>query len=153
MLRIGVASHALRWLRVMVRALWSPTDMGATGMVIDSGGRVLLVRHSYRPGWSLPGGAVDRGEPPAAAVLRELAEEVGLAGGMAELAGLYTRRVGWVSNVIAFYRVTGGTVAFRPNWEIREILWVDPAQPPDGATPATLRRLAELRGAAVSPYW
>jgi 8-oxo-dGTP pyrophosphatase MutT (NUDIX family) len=150
----GVIARALRLARVTLRVLWSPTDMGAVGLVIGADGRVLLVRHSYRAGWSLPGGAVDRGEPPAMAVLRELGEEVGLVGGGATLAGLYTRREGWATNVIALYRVTGGTVDFHPNWEIRDIVWADPAQPPPGATPATRRRLAELQGTApLSPYW
>ena len=124
------------------------------GLVIDGQGRVLLVRHSYMTGWSLPGGGVDRGEPPEVAVFRELAEEVGLSGGLAVFSGLYTRRTGWATNVIALYRITGGTVNFRPGWEVRDILWADPAhQPPSGTDPGSLRRLAELKGRPVSPYW
>jgi len=42
-------------------------------------GQVLLVRHSYRQSWGLPGGLLKRGEDPATAALREAAEEVGLA--------------------------------------------------------------------------
>ena len=57
--------------------------VGAYGVLRDSGGRVLLVCGSGRsafPGWwSLPGGGVDQGEHPDAAVVRELAEETGLA--------------------------------------------------------------------------
>ena len=70
------------------------------------------------------------------------------------LPALYTRRAGWATNVVVLYRITGGSDRLSgPIWEIREILWADPAAPPPGATPGTLRRLAELRGAAVSPYW
>ena len=152
LLRNGVDWLTLRLL-LMAKALLSPTAMGAAGLVLDAQGRVLLVRQGYLSGWSLPGGGVDRGEPPEAAVRRELAEEVGLSGGVVEFAGLYTRRVGLVSNVIALYRVTGATVDFKPSWEIRDILWADPASPPPGLTPATRRRLAELQGAPLSPYW
>jgi 8-oxo-dGTP diphosphatase len=42
------------------------------------GGRVLMVRSSYRPVLSFPGGGVERGETPVQAAARELAEEVGL---------------------------------------------------------------------------
>ena len=75
-------------------------------------------------------------------------EEVGLSGGGAELFGLYSRRAGWATNVIALYTIRGGTTAFRPNWEIRGDAVCEPLDaPPDGATEGTLRRLAELRGA------
>lgn len=138
---------------LLVRALLSPTSFGATGAVIDAQGRVLLVRHSYMPGWQLPGGGVNRGEPPADAVLRELAEEVGLTGGAGVLMGLYARRNSWTGSFIALYRITGAAVNFRPNLEIREICYADPRQPPPGCSPATLRRLAELNGEPISPYW
>jgi 8-oxo-dGTP diphosphatase len=41
-------------------------------------GRLLLVRTSYRPLYSLPGGFMKRGETSLAAAQRELREEVGL---------------------------------------------------------------------------
>lgn len=149
-------TRSIRWLSfrlsMTAKALWSPTAMGVAGALFDPEGRVLLVRHRYKPGWYLPGGGVNRGEPPAIAVLRELAEEAGLSGGEAQFFGLYTRRLGWVGNVVALYRVTGAVV-FRPSLEIAEICFADPSAPPTGTTPATLRRLAELGGAVISPYW
>ena len=44
----------------------------------DASGRILLVDPTYKPGWNLPGGAVDDGETPRAACVREVAEELGL---------------------------------------------------------------------------
>jgi 8-oxo-dGTP pyrophosphatase MutT (NUDIX family) len=143
----------LHGAQLVLRSLWSPVCLGALGALFDGQGRVLLVRHRYRPGWHLPGGGVGRGEPTDAAALRELAEEVGLQDGRAEFFALYTRRVGPVSHLVALYRVTG-RIAFRPSLEIAEIVFADPAAPPPGASPATLRRLRELSGhAAISPYW
>lgn len=148
-----VPSRLLHHLQISLKALLVPTCLGASGALFDADGRVLLVRLRYRAGWQFPGGGVDRGEPPQIAVLRELAEEVGLSEGTAEFFGLYTQRIWLTSHVVALYRVTG-TVTFRPNLEIAEIRFVDPSDPPAGTTPATLRRLAELRGAAaISPYW
>lgn len=140
-------------LLITAKALLSPTAFGVAGALFDAQGRVLLVRHRYRPGWHLPGGGVDGGEPPHAAVLRELAEEAGVTGGTAEFFGLYTRRLGWATNVVALYRVSG-TVDFRPSLEIAEICFADPDALPPGTGAATVRRLNELRGrVAPSPYW
>ena len=117
-------------------------------------GRVLLVRQRYTAGWRLPGGGVDRGEPPQEAILRELAEEVGLVGGAARFFALYTRRAGWATAVVALYSIDGAAVNFAPNLEIRDACFADPLSPPEGCTPATLRRLQELTGAATpSHHW
>ena len=49
----------------------------ATAIVVRDG-CVLLVRDMYRPAFMLPGGGIDDGEEPAAAVARELQEETTL---------------------------------------------------------------------------
>jgi 8-oxo-dGTP diphosphatase len=41
-------------------------------------GRILLVKSSYRSGWSVPGGLVKKGETWAQGAVRETFEEVGL---------------------------------------------------------------------------
>jgi 8-oxo-dGTP pyrophosphatase MutT (NUDIX family) len=141
-------------LHMMARAMISPAVLGVAGAVFDAEGRVLLVRHSYAPGWQLPSGGIGRGEHPDVAVRRELAEEVGLSGGTLQMVALYARKAGWVSAPVAFYKVEGGIVNFRPNLEIRAVCFADPLAPPDGTVPAALRRLAELSGkTAISPYW
>ena len=144
----------LPWL-LAFKALRTPVAFGVSAIVENEAGRVLLVRQRYMPGWHLPGGGVGRGEPPEQAVLRELREEVGLTSASTPvLLGLYTRAVGVATNVVALYRVPAARIAFRPNFEIAEILWVDPMEPPQDGTPGTLRRLAELRGeSAQSSYW
>jgi hypothetical protein len=79
---------------------------------------------------------------------------VGLEGGGIRFVSLHSRKAGWVTMVVALYHVTGGSVQFRPNLEIREICFIDPRRPPDGTTPATLRRLAEFADAVTPPsYW
>src|ERR1041385_6558494 len=139
-------SRFLPWL-LAYKALRTPVAFGVSAILTAADGRVLLVRQRYSPGWHLPGGGVERGEPPAKAILRELEEEVGLQASRAPLLhGLYTRTVGLATNVVALYRVPDAQIAFRPNAEIVEILWANPDTPPGDATPATLRRFAELTG-------
>ena len=58
-------------IRILLQAILSPVAFAALALV-EQGGKVVLVRHSYATGWHLPGGGVKRGEPPEQAVLREL---------------------------------------------------------------------------------
>ncbi|MFJ3640633.1 NUDIX domain-containing protein [Streptomyces sp. NPDC090108] len=51
----------------------------ASGVLLfDERDRVLLVDPTYKPGWEFPGGVVERGEAPARAGVREVAEETGI---------------------------------------------------------------------------
>jgi len=63
-----------------LRAWWfvrRPATHGAC-VALWHGGKILLVRTSYRRCYSLPGGFVRRGEPSEQAACRELREEVGV---------------------------------------------------------------------------
>ena len=51
---------------------------GAAMLLTDVAGRLLLVKPTYKPGWEVPGGMVERNEAPHDAVARELTEELGL---------------------------------------------------------------------------
>ena len=52
----------------------------AGAIVTDGHGRVLLLKHRFRPGsgWGLPGGFIEHGEQPEEGLRRELREEIGL---------------------------------------------------------------------------
>lgn len=60
----------------------------AGAVVINEEGRVLLLKHVFRPGsgWGVPGGFLEKGEQPEEAIRRELREETGLELESAELA-------------------------------------------------------------------
>lgn len=53
--------------------------IGAGLVCRDDDGRVLLVQPTYKPTLEVPGGTVEAGESPAAAVAREVTEELGVA--------------------------------------------------------------------------
>jgi ADP-ribose pyrophosphatase YjhB (NUDIX family) len=60
----------------------APVRRAARALIVDAEDRVLLFRAELRgrqPWWFAPGGALDAGETYAAAVVREVMEETGLA--------------------------------------------------------------------------
>jgi 8-oxo-dGTP pyrophosphatase MutT (NUDIX family) len=69
------------WCAFQVLRCWwfirRPSHHGAL-ILIWCQNRVLLVRNSYQPCWSSPGGSVERGESSLDAVIRECKEETGL---------------------------------------------------------------------------
>lgn len=142
-------------LTIIAKSFLNPCVFGATAIAEDGQGRVLLVRHSYIAGWQLPGGGVDAGESPERAVTRELEEEVGLIESTPpEFIGLYSRRILWVANVIALYRLRNVRIQFKPSIEVREAAFFEPHALPDSASEATRRRLAELYDKAPrSEHW
>jgi 8-oxo-dGTP pyrophosphatase MutT (NUDIX family) len=61
-----------------------------TAAVFDEAGRVLMVKHSDRRLWVLPGGSIDPGETPADAVVRETWEETNLRAEITALIGVFS---------------------------------------------------------------
>jgi len=53
-----------------------PASAGA--LIFDRSGRLLIVKTTYKKGWSVPGGQIEPGESPWDACRRETLEECGL---------------------------------------------------------------------------
>ncbi len=131
------------------KAILAPVALGAHAMLVTPEGKVVLARHSYKSGWSFPGGGVGRGEAPVDAVRRELREELGVVrSDPPVLFGLYTRRSGWATNVIAVYRLTNAEVEFPPEFRrsARSPSPIRASPPPGNFDAGTARRLAEHVG-------
>lgn len=52
--------------------------VSGAALLRDAQGRILLVNPTYKPGWEIPGGIAEKGEPPSVACHREVLEELGL---------------------------------------------------------------------------
>lgn len=131
--------------------------MGVRAVVIDGEGRVFLVRHSYVPGWHLPGGGIEHGQDALAALSMELHEEGNIeTSGAPELFGIYfntlaSRRDHVLLYVVRDFRQTGPRL---PDREIVECGFFQPHALPAGTTQATRRRLREvLEGEKPAPIW
>ena len=53
-----------------------PASAGA--LIYDGDGRLLILKPTYKKGWTIPGGQIDDGESPWQACRRETREECGL---------------------------------------------------------------------------
>lgn len=119
-----------RRMRLAVVHSMTPSfTVGAICAVERDDGALLLVRHSYRRRWGLPGGLLKRGEDVAEGARREALEEIGLEveliGEPAVVVDPDPRRV----DVVFRARPAGTTTDARPRSpEIVESAWF----PPDG---------------------
>lgn len=138
-------AFALR--RRVLRLLRWPTR-GVKVAAFDGAGRLLLVRNGYGRSelWVLPGGGVGRRETSDAAARRELMEEVGCRLSDVRAIGEYRSRAEGKRDTVHLYR---GVTADPPRADGVEVIEARffplDASPPE-TSPATLRRIAELRG-------
>ena len=139
-----------RILTAMLRPIWRlrrGLTLGAQGVVIDAEGQVLLVRHSYRPGWHFPGGGVEWGETLHSALERELDEEVGVTlTGAPELHGIFSNFANFPGDHIAVFVVRHWQRRehYRRRGEIAEARMFALSDLPERTDPGTRARLAEI---------
>lgn len=135
-----------------------PMTLGVRGLVHDrQAGTVFLIRHTYLPGWQLPGGGVETGETIQEALARELSEEGNIEiSGVPVLKSMHYNRQASRRDHVALYLIEqfGQQAPKLPDREIAEAGFFPLRALPETTTPATRRRISEVfEGVTPSPYW
>ncbi|WP_432825389.1 NUDIX hydrolase [Dactylosporangium sp. CA-092794] len=112
-------------------------------VILDSGGRWLLVRKRGTTVYMQPGGKLEPGEAAPAALVRELDEELGLRvaadrlGHVGRFTAPAANEPGFTVDAEVFTAPLTGPV--EPLAEIEEILWLDPSDAGDVSLAPLLR--------------
>ncbi|MDP9839961.1 ADP-ribose pyrophosphatase YjhB (NUDIX family) [Neorhizobium huautlense] len=150
------STRMMVWLLHRYFLLTRSMTLGVRAACFDDEGRIFLVRHTYVPGWYLPGGGVERGETVQAALAKELHEEGNLEIlGKPQLFSSYFNRNASKRDHVLLYRVNVKQTSVRlPDKEIAESGFYSLDALPEGITKSTLKRLKELSGKIeVEDYW
>jgi len=115
--------------------------IGVFAIIFNDQQRVLLCHRRDHDLWNLPGGAMETGETPWQAVVREVKEETGLEVSVEKLLGVYSKPD---KNEIVFSflcQIVSGTVILTD--EADQIEYYDPAQLPANTVPKQVERIKD----------
>lgn len=153
----SIAAHLVTWGLHLYWRFARGMTLGVRAVVLDGQNRVLLIRHTYVPGWHFPGGGVETGETALDALTRELREEACIAIDRPPvLQGMFfNRRVSRRDHVLVYVIRQFTVLAVKqPDREIAEAGFFSVDALPEGTTAATRRRLAEiLDGQSPTATW
>lgn len=143
-------------LQRLVWRVFRPRTRGVKVMLFDEAGSLLLVRHTYgrTDQFLLPGGGVRPFEQPEAAAVREVREE--LSCGVVDLAFVSTHISAFEGkrDTVWLYRARVDGEIRVDGVEVEEARFFPLDGLPDTASPATRRRIEEVRGVrTVSEAW
>lgn len=117
--------------------------VAAMGVVLDSQGRVLLVR-THRREWEPPGGQIEMGEDLITGLQREIEEESGCQAEVNRLVGVYSN-IGDPCQVIFAFLCTYTSGKLSPSDETPEVAWYSQEEALRRVThPAQLARLHDV---------
>jgi ADP-ribose pyrophosphatase YjhB (NUDIX family) len=151
---VGIAAHIARLRAVVGHELLLLPSVSV--LPVDEAGRVLLVRHAgHDDGWGVFGGAVDVGESPAEAAVREAREEIGadvrlvrlldvLGGPDYEVSYPNGDRTAYVTAVYEAEVISGSPAP--ADGELSEVAWFTPEELPSLQLSSFARALLRATG-------
>lgn len=128
-----------------------------SAVIRDDDGRILLARSQGDEQWALIGGSLEPGEEPAAGIIREIREELGVDATIERIVGAYGGdgmiitypngdRCAYVTTAYEC-RLAPGTLVLEED-ELRDVAWFAPADIPGLDTQPYVARI--LGDAAVN---
>ena len=135
-------------LRRLVLAVLRIRTTGVKVMLFNSAGELLLIRNGYGDSghFLLPGGGVSRRESPAAAAIREVREELGVDVHDVDPVWTYESEAEGKRDTIHLFRAVADETPKADDLEVVEARFFPLDGLPERVSPATLRRIAELKG-------
>ena len=132
-------------LRNAFSRIVKPLSVRVRGIVTNSKGEVLLIKHPYDDRyWYLPGGAIKRQERLADALRRELQEELGFRHlVITQTQGVYTDLNPYRSDVVVVIEASTDERPKPNKWEIKEACFFSLKALPDNMARSTRERLRE----------
>lgn len=128
------------WLRRIFYFIARPITLGVRILLIDDE-KVILVKHSYEPGWFLPGGGVKRGETLEQAVCREAAEECGAELHVVQFIGTYHNFSAYKSDHVSLFLSEDFSLQEKSDPEIEKVSAFPVDQLPGDTTPGSRRKI------------
>ena len=119
-----------------------PLILGVKIMLIRDG-QIVLVRHTYQPGWFIPGGGVKRGETLEEAARREAWEELGATLEEVTLFGMYSNIRTYKNEHIAVFICDTFTLSEKEDYEIAQSAFFPVDSPPTGTDRGSRHRLQD----------
>ncbi len=144
----SLAFRLRRWLFQRYFRVTRCLTLGVRVLLTDEAGRVLLVRHTYMPGWALPGGGVEKLETAEDTVRHELMDEAAIRlKERPRLFGIYANHDWFPNDHVLLYVVEPGAyerLPWKPSREIAEMGFFSPDALPEETTAGTRRRIKEV---------
>ncbi len=124
--------------------IFKPVLFGVRILLIKDD-QVLLVKHTYKGGWHLPGGGLKRGETVEEAARREAREETGVELRYIQLIGIFSDLENGFSGHNILFSSNDFDFVGQPDHEIAEARFFPLNALPDDLSPGHRRKVEEYK--------